>query len=347
MTERLALGITVGASNSVAVATPGDGSDYDRGWPAAAHGALGDDTVVVYDLGASSRTVSVVHTGAPAAVLGASLRTADVTGAEFDLLTMRYVLANALNGKDFDPFDPVVEPELSALRDRCRYAKEEQSTNTATVVLVRLNPADHHAENVRLVRSELEDLLCGPLLTSLDLIRDAVYRGGVDIGDIDRVLRTGAIPLVAELISTEFGLPVVAAPQSRLTSAAPPPNWPRTRCPSPRIAHRRRPWAATRKPRNCPPCRGRSKSPRTTSARSAVPWQTAASPTTDSQPAQSQLAPGQPATQPSADVPATQNQPAPQPQVPTVPPLPTGAVDTLGDTVGSVISALPKIPGGR
>ncbi|MFI6362815.1 Hsp70 family protein [Nocardia sp. NPDC050630] len=345
MTERLALGITVGASNSVAVATPGDGSDYDRGhsgdtvithpsvlrlaphaapafgsgvrptgrhssdvvlegflarvgdpvdilaedgtahsaadlvatavgclideigaaahsmvachpawwsrhtvdvqraaldraglrevtlvpeptasvrWLEAAHGPLVEGTVVVYDLGASGLTVSVVRTGAQAAVLGAPLRTTDVAGAEFDLLTMRYVLANALRGNDFDPFDPVVERELSALRDRCRYAKEELSTNTATVVPVRLNPADHDAENIRLVRDELEDLLRGPLLTSLDLIRDAVHRAGLDIGDIGRVLLTGgggAVPLVAELISTEFGLPVVAAPQPRLTSA--------------------------------------------------------------------------------------------------------------------------------
>ncbi len=30
-----------------------------------------------------------------------------------------------------------------------------------------------------------------------------------------------------------------------------------------------------------------------------------------------------------------------------MPSLPTGAVDTLGNTVGGVVSALPKIPGGR
>ncbi|WP_433728710.1 Hsp70 family protein [Nocardia sp. CA-129566] len=191
-------------------------------WLEAAHGPLGDGAVVVYDLGASGLTVSVVRTGVAAAVLGAPLRTTDVAGAEFDLLTMRYVLANALRGNDFDPFDPVVERELSALRDRCRYAKEELSTNTATVVPVRLNPADHDAENIRLVRGELEDLLRGPLLTSIDLIRDAIHRAGLDIGDIGRVLLTGgggAIPLVAELVSTEFGLPVVAAPEPKFTSA--------------------------------------------------------------------------------------------------------------------------------
>ncbi|MEV4240258.1 Hsp70 family protein [Nocardia sp. NPDC049737] len=606
MTERLALGITVGASNSVAVATPGDGGDYDRGhsgdsvithpsvlrlaphaapafgsgarptgrhssdvvlegflarvgdpvdilaedgtahsaadlvstavgclidevgagaahsivachpawwsrhtvdvqraaldraglrevtlvpeptasvrWLEAAHGPLGDDTVVVYDLGASGLTVSVVRTGAQAAVLGAPLRTTDVAGAEFDLLAMRYVLANALGGNDFDPFDPVVERELSALRDRCRYAKEELSTNTATVVPVRLNPADHHAENIRLVRDELEDLLRGPLLTSLDLIRDAVHRAGLDIGDIGRVLLTGgggAIPLVAELISTEFGLPVVAAPQPRLTSALGAaelaadllsitvdrtpvaamgsnarteelPTVPRpveksaTRPTSSAVAsggvsrddtepkktlpgtseRRRRlsgrqraaiiagaalvlgalatgtvaigtgaqsgptppassdptttpgasvvaatdggtsTGAATTSAKDSPvgspkskPAAGQPASAATSTV-AGTSSQPAAAESTDGQSTQSQPAPAQPApaTQPAAEAPVTQTQPAPQPQpapptqvqVPTVPSLPTNTLgDAVGDTVGGVVSALPKIPGGR
>ncbi|MFI7001436.1 Hsp70 family protein [Nocardia sp. NPDC050175] len=191
-------------------------------WLESAHGPLGDGAVIVYDLGAAGLTVSVVRTGDHAGLLGTPLRTTDVAGAEFDLLTMRYVLANAVLANDFDPYDPVVERELSALRERCRTAKEELSINTATVVQVRLNPADTHSGNVRLVRGELEDLLRAPLLTSIDLIRDAVQRAGLDIGDIGRVLLTGgggAIPLVAELISTEFGLPVVAAPDPANTSA--------------------------------------------------------------------------------------------------------------------------------
>lgn len=191
-------------------------------WLESAHGPLGDGAVLVYDLGATGLTVSVVRTGDQASLLGTPLRTTDVAGAEFDLLTLRYVLANAAPANDFDPFDPVVERELSALRARCRTAKEELSINTATVVRARLNPADTQSSNVRLVRGELEDLLRAPLLTSIDLIRDAVHRAGLDIADISRVLLTGgggAIPLVAELISTEFGRPVVAAPEPAHTSA--------------------------------------------------------------------------------------------------------------------------------
>ncbi|GAA1606098.1 hypothetical protein GCM10009764_32540 [Nocardia ninae] len=191
-------------------------------WLEATQGPLGDGAVLVYDLGATGLTVSVVRTGDHASLLGTPLRTTDVAGAEFDLLTMRYVLANAAAANDFDPYDPVVERELAALRERCRTAKEDLSINTATVVRARLNPADTHTSNVRLVRGELEDLLRAPLLSSIDLIRDAVHRAGLDVGDVSRVLLTGgggAIPLVAELISTEFGLPVVAAAQPAHTSA--------------------------------------------------------------------------------------------------------------------------------
>ncbi|MBF6334645.1 Hsp70 family protein [Nocardia abscessus] len=191
-------------------------------WLDAAHGRTDDGAVIVFDLGASGSTVSVVRTGEHASLLGTPLRNTEVAGAEFDLLTMRYVLANAVLAADFDPFDPVVERELSALRERCRKAKEELSINTATVVPVRVDPADPHGSTVRLVRGELEDLLRGPLLSSIDLIRDAVHRAGLDIGDVGRVLLTGgggAIPLVAELISSEFGLPVVAAPDPEHTTA--------------------------------------------------------------------------------------------------------------------------------
>ncbi|MEU5759406.1 Hsp70 family protein [Nocardia sp. NPDC047648] len=190
-------------------------------WLDAAHGWADDGAVIVFDLGATGSTVSVVRTGEHASLLGTPLRNTDVAGAEFDLLTMRYVLANAVLAADFDPFDPVVERELSALRERCRKAKEELSINTATVVPVRLDPADPHG-TVRLVRGELEDLLRGPLSSAMDLIRDAVHRAGLDIGDVGRVLLTGgggAIPLVAELVSTEFGLPVVAAPDPEHTTA--------------------------------------------------------------------------------------------------------------------------------
>ncbi|MFE3446941.1 Hsp70 family protein [Nocardia sp. NPDC059180] len=181
-----------------------------------------DGAVLVYDLGATGLTVSLVRTGERIELLGTPVHTTEISGSEFDLLTMRYVLANAPDGIDADPFDPIVERELAALRERCRIAKEELSTRTATVVTMRSNPDEPQGSTIRLVRDDVEDLLRDPLRGSLASISDAVHRAGIDIGDISRVLLTGgggSIPLLTELISTEFGLPVVSAPEPAHTSA--------------------------------------------------------------------------------------------------------------------------------
>ncbi|WP_083913900.1 Hsp70 family protein [Nocardia concava] len=181
-------------------------------WLQEVHESSHDGAMVVYDLGATGLTVSVARTGAMSGLLGEPVRTTGVAGSEFDLLTMRYVLAHAVGDKDFDPFDPLVEQELAALRQRCKIAKETLSTNTATVVPVRL--PGFGQMDVRLVRDDIEDVLLGPLLGSTDLIREALRRAGVAAVDLDGFLLTGGgagIPLVTELLSTEFGIPVAAA----------------------------------------------------------------------------------------------------------------------------------------
>ncbi|MGV9836173.1 Hsp70 family protein [Nocardia niigatensis] len=181
-------------------------------WLQEVHESSHDGAMVVYDLGATGLTVSVARTGAMSGLLGEPVRTTEVAGSEFDLLTMRFVLAHAVGDKDFDPFDPLVEQELAALRVRCKIAKETLSTNTATMVPVRL-PAMGEMD-VRLVRDDIEELLRGPLLGSTDLVREALRRAGLTAADLDGFLVTGGgagIPLVTELLSTEFGIPVAAA----------------------------------------------------------------------------------------------------------------------------------------
>ncbi len=168
-----------------------------------------DTPVVVYDSGATGTTVSVVGSGPHSGLLGEPVRSTEVSGAEFDLLTMRYVLANALGETDFDPFDPVVERELSILRNRCADAKHRLSTETATMVPVRLAGI---ARDVRLVRDDVEDLFRGPLTDSLNLVHEAVRRAGVGIDQVGRILLTGggaSIGLLTELISGEFAIPIV------------------------------------------------------------------------------------------------------------------------------------------
>ncbi|MEV5648271.1 Hsp70 family protein [Nocardia sp. NPDC052254] len=171
--------------------------------------AVPDDTVVVvHDLGASGTTVSVVRTGAGPGLLVDCVRSTEISGTEFDLSIMRYVLANVVGERDFDPFDPVVERELSILRNRCAAAKHHLSRNTATTIQVRLAGI---ARDVRLVRDEVEELLRGPMTDSVGLVHEVARRAGVGSDKIGRILLTGggaSIGLLTELISAEFTAPL-------------------------------------------------------------------------------------------------------------------------------------------
>lgn len=189
-------------------------------WLESTRGAQDDGVVVVYDLGAASLDVTVMRTGTEAGPLGRTLRSEDVTGTQFDHLVTRHVLDDlADKTAGFDPFDPVVVESLTTLRRNCAAAKEALSTDTETVIPVTLPGLE---TDVRLVRSELEDLVRAPLTTSMELIREALRSADVEPGDVHQVLLTGgggAIPLVAELVSSELGLTVVAAPNPAHTPA--------------------------------------------------------------------------------------------------------------------------------
>lgn len=189
-------------------------------WLEATRGPLEDGVVMVYDLGAESLDVTLLRTGASPTVLGQPIRSEDFGGAQFDHLTMQYVLENVREAiPGLDPLDPRALSALTELRNRCRRAKEALSSETETVIAIDL-PGTR--SDVRLVRAELEDLIREPLLGSLDLVRESLRTAGIEPSDVSRVLLTGgggAIPLVAELMSAELALPIVAASAPEQTAA--------------------------------------------------------------------------------------------------------------------------------
>ncbi|WP_430334150.1 Hsp70 family protein [Rhodococcus sp. ACT016] len=189
-------------------------------WLEWSRGRQGEGVVVVYDLGASTLDVTVVRTGTEPAVLGKPIRSEDFGGAHFDHQVTRYVLdAVADRIGTLDPFDSAATDALSDLRRNCTAAKEALSTDTETVIPVAL---PGYATDVRLVRSELEDLIRPALVSSLELVREALRSAEIEVFDVSCVLLAGgggAIPLVAELVSSGLGLTVAAASEPALTAA--------------------------------------------------------------------------------------------------------------------------------
>lgn len=192
-------------------------------WLERTRGTLGDALTVIYDLGGTSLDITLFRSdahGTETGVLGKPVRSEDFGGAHFDHATMQYVLGNvAEEFGDIDPFAPDTVAALTRLRTRCTAAKEALSSDTEATIGIELPGI---STDVRLVRSELEDLIREPLQDSVTLVRESIHAAGLESSDVTQVVLTGgsaAIPLVAELLSAELRVPVVAAERPGHTAA--------------------------------------------------------------------------------------------------------------------------------
>ena len=180
-----------------------------------------DGLTVVFDLGARSLDVTVVTTtGGSATIVGKSLHSDDIGGDEFDHLVTRHLLTELDHFAHIDTSAPETLDALTALRGQAREAKETLSFETETVVHVDLPGGSH---NLRLVRSELEDLLRPAITRSVALVHEAMRSAGVESNDVSHVVLAGgssSIPLVAELLSSELRVPMIAAPDPGSCAAA-------------------------------------------------------------------------------------------------------------------------------
>ncbi|MGG7102273.1 Hsp70 family protein [Rhodococcus sp. 24CO] len=177
-----------------------------------------DGLTAVFDLGARSLDITLLSTtSGTTTIVGKSLHSDDIGGDEFDHLVTMHLLA------EFDHIDmstPETLEALTALRGHAREAKEILSFDTETVVHVDLPGGSH---NLRLVRSELEDLLRPAITRSVALVHEAIRSAGVESNDVSHVVLAGgssSIPLVAELLSSELRVPMIAAPDPRSCAAA-------------------------------------------------------------------------------------------------------------------------------
>ena len=108
---------------------------------------------------------------------------------------------------------------LVRLRDECRRAKERLSAETATAVVANL--PEHRAE-VRVTRSELEDLIRLPLANFLAALDDTLERDRVPLAAVSAVATVGGgarIPLITQRLSEHLRAPVVTTPHPQLTAA--------------------------------------------------------------------------------------------------------------------------------
>lgn len=164
----------------------------------------------VYDLGGGTFDAAVLQkTAGGFEVMGRPDGIEHLGGVDFDqaiLAKVDQATGAALGALDLA--DPANAKAASRLRDEIIDAKEALSTDTDVSIPVVF--PDLQTE-VRLTRSEFEDIIRSSIGETIVALRRALDSAGVSAPEISKVLLVGGssrIPLVAQMVSAELGRPV-------------------------------------------------------------------------------------------------------------------------------------------
>ncbi|ORB73158.1 Hsp70 family protein [Mycobacterium scrofulaceum] len=165
--------------------------------------------VALCDFGASGTTVTLMDAGSNFTRVGPSVRSTDFSGDAIDQLVLGRMRAS--DDTMADVAGTVRMSSQSRLLGECRRAKEQLSTATTAAVA-----------GGSLSRTELEQLIAGPLDRFLDDLEEALRRNGLAKTALAAVATAGggaSIPLLTTRLAERFQVPVHTAPQPVLSAA--------------------------------------------------------------------------------------------------------------------------------
>ena len=190
----------------------------------AEHGNVPDGAVVaVYDLGGGTFDACVLRRDAAGGfeLLGQPEGIERLGGLDLDEAVFGHVqrsLPDLFAGLDGE--DPSVRAALMRVRDDCNEAKEQLSADVDATIPV-LVPGREGRE-VRLTRSEFEDLIRPSLADTIGCVERSLASAGVAPAALHAVLLVGGssrVPLVGQLVSAGLGRPVAVDADPKLTVA--------------------------------------------------------------------------------------------------------------------------------
>jgi actin-like ATPase involved in cell morphogenesis len=169
------------------------------------------DTFVVYDLGGGTFDAAVVRlAGGGFEILGRPQGIERLGGIDFDYAIFTHVrreIGEAI--ERLDPDDEASRTALARVRQECVLAKEALSSDAETTISIVL---PSFQRQVRITRGEFEDAIRSSVTDTIESMNRAIASAGLSAGDLTAVLLAGGssrIPLVAEMVRSEIGRPVV------------------------------------------------------------------------------------------------------------------------------------------
>ena len=175
--------------------------------------------VAVCDFGGSGTNITLVDAAAEYQPLAPTLRHHDFSGHLVDQALLTAVLDDMPGAGSFGRAGRSAVGSLRRLRASCRIAKEQLSSSTVTTLSG--GPPGPRGE-IRLTRSELDDVIRDPLDNFTAVLEETLLRNGIRNSDLAALVSVGGaaqIPAVATTLSTRLQVSVVTTPRPQLTAA--------------------------------------------------------------------------------------------------------------------------------
>jgi hypothetical protein len=175
--------------------------------------------IVLCDFGGSGTSITLADAASNYAPIGETVRFSDFSGDQIDQALLRYVVVGLLDSSQADPASTAMVGSLVRLRDECRFAKERLSAETSTAIAA---DVPGYRGDIRVTRTELEELIQAPLADFLAALDETLERNRVPAASVSAVATVGGgarIPLITQRLSEHLRAPVVTTPHPQLTAA--------------------------------------------------------------------------------------------------------------------------------
>lgn len=171
----------------------------------AATGVVG-----LLDFGGSGTSVTLVDLAGDFKPISATMRYTDFSGDEIDQALLLCVFEELGHGSGIDPASTAAVGQLARLREQCRTAKEQLSTERTTEFAAELGG---RRATMKFSRDELGDLIQDRLTGLIYAFDDMLCRHRKGWPDLSAVITVGggaSIPLVNERLSVHCRRPVMS-----------------------------------------------------------------------------------------------------------------------------------------
>ncbi|TFV58365.1 hypothetical protein E4P42_11655 [Mycobacterium sp. PS03-16] len=175
--------------------------------------------VALCDVGGTGTSLTLADAADGYRPIAPTVRHTDLSGDSIDQALLTHVIGGLGAAGAVDLTGTSAIGSLTRLRAQCRAAKEQLST--ATVATLTADLPGHRGE-VRLTRTELDEIVREPLAGAVAVLQEMLQRNGVRHSDLAAVATVGGgarIPIVTTTLSEHFRVPVVTLPQPELAAA--------------------------------------------------------------------------------------------------------------------------------